>query len=59
MFEAHRLDKFNSVYTVGLALFEYRLGNKDLAIKYLNETQRLNPNQQGFKEIADFIYSNL
>jgi O-antigen ligase len=59
MFEAHRLDKFNPLYTVGLALFEYRLGNKNLAIEYLNETQRLNPNQQGFKEIADFIYSNL
>lgn len=57
MFEAHKLDKFNSVYTLGLALFEYRLGNTELALEYLDMTKKLNKDQQGLKEISEFIYS--
>ena len=47
MLMALDIDPYNSVYLLGMAVLDYNLGNVDSARKYLAETIRVNPNQQG------------
>ena len=47
MEKAHRLDKYNSVYTLSLGIYEFNLKNYPKAQFWLEETINLNPNQQG------------
>ena len=47
MEKAHRFDKYNSVYTLSLGIYEFNLKNYPKAQFWLEETINLNPNQQG------------
>lgn len=47
MEKAHRFDKYNSVYTLSLGIYEFNLKNYPKAQFWLEETIKLNPNQQG------------
>ena len=47
MEKAHRFDKYNSVYTLSLGIYEFNLKNYPKAQFWLKETINLNPNQQG------------
>ena len=47
MLKALAIDKYNSVYLLGMSIYEYKLGNQIEAEHYLSETIAINPNQQG------------
>jgi len=49
MEKAHNVDKYNSVYTLSLGIYEFNLKNYPKAKFWLNETLNLNPNQQGIE----------
>ena len=49
MEKAHRFDKYNSVYTLSLGIYELNLKNYPKAQFWLEETINLDPNQQGIE----------
>ncbi len=55
MLESLRLDKFNSVYLLSMALYENKLGDKVMALEYLNKTIEVDPNQQGIEYVSSEI----
>lgn len=55
MYKAHKADKWNPVYLLSLAIYDYKLGNFENAQKYLNETEAINPNQQGLDIVKKLI----
>ena len=55
MEKAHTYDKFNSVYTLSLGIYEYNLNNYPKAYYWLDETVRLNPTQQGIEILKNSL----
>jgi tetratricopeptide (TPR) repeat protein len=55
MYKAHKADKWNPVYLLSLAIYDYKLGNFEQAQKYLNEAEAINPNQQGLTIVKKLI----
>ena len=49
------LDKYNSVYTIAMAIYEYKLGNYQESRRYLDETIRLDPKQRGIEVVTDLL----
>ena len=49
MEKAHNMDKYNSVYTLSIGIYEFNLKNYPKAKFWLSETLNLNPNQQGIE----------
>ena len=58
MLKALAIDKFNSVYLLGMSIYEFKLGNKTAAEEYLSETISINPNQQGVEIVSKLISDN-
>gem|GEM_PF-3227563 len=52
---AHKYDKFNSVYTLSLGIYEYKLKNYSKAYFWLTETIKLNPTQQGIEILRNSL----
>jgi O-antigen ligase len=57
MLKALAIDKYNSVYLLGMSIYEYKLGNQPEAERYLSETIAINPNQQGVDIVSKLISS--
>ena len=55
MLKALTIDKYNSVYLLGMSIYEYKLGNQIEAEHYLSETIAINPNQQGVDIVNKLI----
>jgi len=55
MYKAHKADKWNPVYLLSLAIYDYKLGNFVNAQKYVNKTEAINPNQQGLDIVKELI----
>ena len=55
MEKAHTYDKFNSVYTLSLGIYEYNLKNYPKAYYWLDETVKLNPTQQGIEILKNLL----
>ena len=55
MLKALAIDKYNSVYLLGMSIYEYKLGNQMEAEQYLSETIAINPNQQGVDIVSKLI----
>jgi len=55
MQKAHEFDKFNSVYTLSLGIYEFNLKNLDKANYWLNETIKLNPSQEGIEVLKNSL----
>jgi tetratricopeptide (TPR) repeat protein len=55
MEKAHTYDKFNSVYTLSLGIYEYNLKNYPKAYYWLTETAKLNPTQQGIEILKNSL----
>jgi hypothetical protein len=55
MEKAHTYDKFNSVYTLSLGIYEFKLKNYPKAYYWLTETVKLNPTQQGIKILKNSL----
>ena len=55
MLKALAIDKYNSVYLLGMSIYEYKLGNQMEAELYLSETIAINPNQQGVDIVNKLI----
>lgn len=55
MEKAHTYDKFNSVYTLSLGIYEYNLKNYLKAYYWLAETVKLNPTQQGIEILKNSL----
>ena len=55
MLKALAIDKFNSVYLLGMSIYEFKLGNKTAAEEYLSETISINPNQQGVEIVSKLL----
>lgn len=55
MQKAHEFDKFNSVYTLSLGIYEFNLKNFDKANYWLNETIKLNPSQKGIEVLKNSL----
>lgn len=55
MLKALVIDKFNTVYLLGMSIYEYKLGNKVMAEEYLAKTIAINPNQQGIDIVSKLI----
>ena len=55
MLKALDIDKYNSVYLLGMSIYEYKLGNQMEAEQYLSETMAINPNQQGVDIVSKLI----
>ena len=58
MLKALTIDKFNSVYLLGMSIYEYKLGNQLKSEEYLAKTIDINPNQQGVDIVSKIISSN-
>jgi tetratricopeptide (TPR) repeat protein len=58
MLKALTIDKFNSVYLLGMSIYEYKLGNQLKSEEYLAKTIDINPNQQGVDIVRKLILSN-
>ena len=58
MLKALTIDKFNSVYLLGMSIYEYKLGNQMKSEEYLAKTIDINPNQQGIDVVSKIILSN-
>jgi len=58
MLKALAIDKFNSVYLLGMSIYEYKLGNQSKSQEYLAKTIEINPNQQGIDVVSKIILSN-
>lgn len=58
MLKALMIDKFNSVYLLGMSIYEYKLGNQLKSKEYLAKTININPNQQGIDVVSKLILSN-
>jgi len=59
MLEAHRLDKFNPVYTLALGIYEFKLSNYTEANFWLDKTIKLYPNQQGIEILQKLLVDKL
>ena len=55
MLKALTIDRYNSVYLLGMSIYEYKLGNQMEAEQYLSETIAINPNQQGVDIVSKLI----
>jgi tetratricopeptide (TPR) repeat protein len=55
MLEALKIDKYNSVYLLSLALYESKSGNKNSAWSYLEKAIESNPDQQGIEYVIEQI----
>jgi tetratricopeptide (TPR) repeat protein len=55
MLKALTIDRYNSVYLLGMSIYEYKLGNQMKAEQYLSETIAINPNQQGVDIVSKLI----
>jgi len=58
MLKALAIDKFNSVYLLGMSIYEFKLGNKTAAEDYLARTIAINPSQQGVEIVSKIISDN-
>ena len=52
---AHEYDKFNSVYTLSLGIYEYNLKNYSKARFWLDKTDTLDSNQQGIEILRNLL----
>jgi len=59
MEKAHMVDKYNSVYTLSIGIYEFNLKNYSKAKFWLNETISLNPNQQGIENLQRSLSDKL
>ena len=57
MLEALRIDKYNSVYLLSMAIYEYKIGDINAAKDYLERAKVSNPRQQGLDLVEQMISS--
>lgn len=55
MLKAHRVDPLNPVYLLSLAIYEYKLGNLDMARSYVEKTEAIDPNQKALLEVKNLL----
>lgn len=55
MLKALKIDKYNSVYLLSLALYESKSGNRNSASSYLEKAIESNPDQQGIEFVRKQI----
>jgi hypothetical protein len=55
MLKALQLDPYNSVYLLGMAIYEYKLNDLESAKEYLAKAKRINPNQKGLDLVSEFV----
>ncbi len=55
MEKAHKFDKFNSVYTLSLGIYEFNLKNFTKSKYWLEETIKLNDSQQGIEILINSL----
>jgi hypothetical protein len=51
MLKAQKLDQYNSVYLLALAIYEYNLDNLSSAKLYLERAKNITPTQKGLQEV--------
>ena len=51
MLKAQKLDQYNSVYLLALAIYEYNLDNLSSAKVYLERAKNITPTQKGLQEV--------
>jgi O-antigen ligase len=55
MLQALKLDPYNSVYLLSMAIYEYQLNNFILAKDYFLRAKDINPNQEGLDIVSKYI----
>ena len=55
MLEAHKVDPLNPVYLLSLAIYEYKLGNLDMARMYVEKTEEIDPNQKALIQVKNLL----
>jgi hypothetical protein len=57
MLNALEIDKHNSVYLLGMSIYDFKLGDIGSAREFLRKTVEINPNQQGVDIVTRLINS--
>jgi len=57
MMEALKIDKYNSVYLLSLAIYEFKAGNVLQAREFLEKTKYINPTQKGIDIVEKMLTS--
>jgi hypothetical protein len=55
MSKALEIDRYNSVYLLGMAVLDYNLGQLESSRKYLELTIQINPNQTGIDLVKNLV----
>jgi hypothetical protein len=55
MLTALKLDPYNSVYLLSMAIYEYKLNNLSSAKEFFLKTKDINPSQEGLDLVAKYI----
>ena len=56
MLEALRIDKYNSVYLLSMAIYDYKLGDIDSSRDYLERVKISNPSQKGIDLVEKMLF---
>jgi tetratricopeptide (TPR) repeat protein len=56
MLEALRIDEYNSVYLLSMAIYDYKLGDIDSSRDYLQRAKISNPSQKGIDLVEKMLF---